>query len=197
MSFYPFNKNLARYAKTDVSGVLTDLKSVVHRLVGSPAVPDVDFLVVSTNMKVGTYTLAQTVLAVARNVTITVVKADAFDTPGTVLVTGTGINGASLTETIIPADGLAVGLKAFKTIVSIVGDGWVIGGGTDQISFGFGDVLGLPDKLAQNTVLFAAFNAVREAVAPTVTFSSTVLALNTVDLNSASNGSTVEVWYIP
>lgn len=197
MGLFPFNTNKAREAQSDVAGVRTDLLSVVHKTLGSPLVEDDDWFVTSANMKVGAYTLAHTAPDVPRNVIVTHTAVDAADTLGTITVEGTDINDEAITETITPSSGgVAAGAKAFKTITSITGAGWVIGGGNDTIKIGFGTRIGLPDKLANNTVLFAVFNAVREATAPTVTFSSTVLSQNTVDFNSAWNGSVAEVYYI-
>jgi hypothetical protein len=199
MGLFPFNTNWARQAQTDVQGQKTDLYSVVRYDAGTPVALAADGYVTSTNMIVGAYTLAATAPGdgLARNVTVSHTDAGATDTLGTVDVVGTDLNGDALTETLTPvANSTVQGTKAFKTIVSITGVDWVISEGNDQITFGWGDLIGLPDKLAADTVLMAIFNAVREATAPTVTFSSTVLALNTVDLNSALDGSTVTIYYI-
>lgn len=117
-------------------------------------------LVVSTNMIVGAYTIANGGVSadgLARNVTVTATDVSTADTKGTVLVTGTNINGDTITETLTPLGGSTVaGLKAFKTVTSIVGAGWVIAAGNDTIVFGFGNLVGLPFKLnAAADVMFA------------------------------------------
>ena len=199
MSLYPFNTNLAREAQSDVPTVRTNLMSVVRRALGSPTVDDPDFLVAAaTAMKVGAYTLLHTTLDVPRNVTVTqAIVAAGADTMGTIDIVGTDIDGQSLLETITPVgDSLVAGTKAFKTIVSITGVGWVIAGGNDTLQIGVGGLIGLPDKAPANTVLLATLNGVREATAPTVTFSDTVLALNTVDFNTAWGGTAAVVYYI-
>ncbi len=198
MSLYPMNTNIARTAQSDVKTIHTDLLSVVHRQLGSPTVEDDDFLVAAgTSMKVGAYILLQTVMDVPRNVIVTHTAVDAADTLGTIVVVGTDINGDAITDTITPLSGtVANGVKAFKTITSITGAGWVIGGGNDTIKIGCGTRIGLLDKLANNTVLAAILNAVREATAPTVTFSSTILSQNTVDFSTAWGGTVAEVYYI-
>jgi len=150
-------------------------------------------------MKVGAYTVANASPGdgFARNVTVTVTADGNADTMGTVTVTGTDRAGAALTEAITPVAGSTVqGTKAFKTVTGVVGADWVINGNNDHIVVGFGDLLGLADKLSVNSVLFASLNGVREGTAPTVTVSSSVLALNTVDLSSALNGTTVDVFYL-
>ena len=180
------------------SGVENTLLRPVMYDAGAPPLADVDRIVTVTDMIVGAYVIANAspVGGGAMNVTFTMADADGSDTVGTVLVTGTDLDDQVLTETIIPTqNGITQGTRAFKTVVSAVGAGWVTNGGADQVTMGFGDLIGLPDLLVNNTVLFAVFNAVRE-VAAAVTFSTTVLALNTVDLTSATNGSAVSIYYL-
>lgn len=62
-----------------------------------------------------------------------------------------------------------------------------------QVSVGTTDVLGLPYKLAHNTVQAAYLDNTKDA-GPTVTVSATALESNTVDLNSALNGKAVDVY---
>ena len=181
------------------SGVENTLMRPVMYNAGSPVVADVNRIVTSTAMIVGAYTVAAGTPAggVALNVTVTNTTNGAFDTPGTIDIVGTDIDDQVLTESIIPAtDATVQGTRAFKTVVSATGVGWVTDGTDDDIEVGFGELIGLPDLCVNNTVLFAVFNAVREATAPTVTFSTTVLALNTADLNSACDGSAVQIYYL-
>lgn len=198
MGLFPFNTNWTRRARTDVAGQFTDLLSVVHCDLGSPAVADDDWFVTSANMKVGAYTLAHAAPDVPRNVIVTHTAVDAADTLGTIVVVGTDANGAALSETITPQSGtVATGTKAFKTITSITGAGWVIGGGNDTIKVGFGSRVGLPDKLGANTVIMSILDGTREATAATVTVSSTDLSLNTVDFNTEwASTKAAEVFYI-
>lgn len=202
MSLFPFNTNWAtlRKAQSDAADVRTNLKTVVEYDAGSPGTLDVDRIVTTADMKVGAYTIAvgTPLGGGARNVTVTHTQVGGVtDTLGTIAVVGTDLNGEALTETITPSSGATVqGTKAFKSVTSVTGAGWVINTGNDTITVGFGDLIGLPDELGSNSVLFAIFNGVREATAATVTFSATVLALNTVDLNSALDGSTVTITYV-
>jgi len=180
------------------SGVENTLMRPVMYDAGSPPALDVDRVVTVTDMIVGAYVIdeATPLGGGAMNVTITTAVADGIDTMGTVLITGTDLDDQVLTDTIIPAtDATVQGTRAFKTVVSAVGAGWSTNGGADQITIGFGDLIGLPDLCVNNTVLFAVFNAVRE-VAVAVTFSTTVLGLNTVDLTSATDGSAVQIYYL-
>ena len=153
-------------------------------------------------MKVGAYTIAVASMpeaAVARKLLITVTQQGGVDdTPGTLDIVGTDAAGAVLLETIIPPlNTTKLTVKAFKTVTSITGVAWVAGGAADLIKIGTSEALGLPDKLSDAAqVLFASLAAVKEATAPTVTVSATVLAQNTVDLNSALNATAVKVYYL-
>ena len=111
---------------------------------GAPVVADADRIVTSANMKVGSYTIAAQP-DVPRNITLTHTAVGAADTLGTVTITGTDIAGQVITEVLTPSSGAAVtGAKAFKTITSVVGAGWVIGERNDTIVVGVGDKIGLP-----------------------------------------------------
>jgi hypothetical protein len=204
-SLFPFNTNWLRKAQTDVGpAIKSDLLSPVCFSPGSPAVSDDDRFVVSVDMKVGAYTLAQTTMpeaAIARKLLITVTADTDNDTMGTLAIVGTDIAGNAISETIAPvAAGSVETLHAFKTLVSITGAGWVIGGGAgteDAIKIGTSESLGLPDKLSDTAqVLFASLAAVKEATPPAVVVHATTLAKNTVNLNSALNASAVKVYYL-
>lgn len=199
MGLYPFNPKVSQAIQTSVHGMILDRGFISH-LLCTPVALDADGYVASTNMKVGAYTLA----AVspdddcAHNVTLVRTVAGAADTPGTVVVVGTDLAGDAISETLTPgANGVTVvGAKAFATITSITGVDWSVSEANDTIVVGWGDVLGLPDYLDHNTVLAAYLNSVREATAPTVVASATILSNNTIDLNSALDGSAVDVYYI-
>ena len=82
-----------------------------------------------------------------------------------------------------------VGSKAFKTVTS-----WVIpahDGTGATTSLGLGSKLGLGVKLSRDAIVAAFLTGVREATRPTVAFSSANMDGNTVDLNSALDGSAV------
>jgi hypothetical protein len=203
MSLFPFNTNWrVRQAQTDALGVLTTLGSGVMYSPGSPALDDVDWFVTSADMKVGAYTLAKTAPDVgARNVTVTQTAVGTEDTNGTITVVGTDLAGNVISETITPnAGATVVGAKAFATVTSVTGAGWVIDGveaTADKITVGFGALIGLPDKLTDTAqVLAASLANAKQATAPTVAVNATALESNTVDLDSALNGTAVKVYYI-
>ncbi len=66
----------------------------------------------------------------------------------------------------------------------------------DIVYIGWNDVLGLPFKLAHNTVLSAYLDNVLESNAPTVKVSSTAIESNTIDLNSTLNGKVVDIYLL-
>jgi hypothetical protein len=202
MSLYPCNTNVARTAQTDTHALKTNLLSMVQYSPGSLTASDDDRFVVSVDMKVGAYALAATTMpeaATARKLLITVTADTGNDTMGTLAIVGTNINGAALSETIAPtAAGTATTLNAFKTVSSITGAGWIIGGGAgteDAIKIGTADAVGLPDCLTDTAqVLLASVNNVKDA-GLTVTVSATVLSLNTVDTTSVLAGTPFKVYY--
>lgn len=111
-----------------------------------------------------------------------------------VIVAGTNGNDEAITETLpaftVDTAGTVVGNKAFKTVTSITIPAHDGTGATTAI--GTGSKLGIPYKLARNTVNNAALANVREATAPTVAVSSSAVESNTVTLNSALNGTAVD-----
>ena len=157
---------------------------------GTPVVADDDRITVSVDMKVGSYTLAAQP-DVPRNITVTVTAGGTADTMGTITVTGTNAIGQVITEAIVPVAGSTVaGLKAFKTVTSVVGAGWVIDaveGTKDTIKVGVGTVLGLPIKIATGDCLLSVLGVAY--VVPTVTVGATV-EVCTIDSSSGTyNGS--------
>lgn len=89
-------------------------------------VADVDKIVTSTNMKVGSYTVAAQPVSLAR-ISITVTAVDTADTMGTITISGTDIVGNSQSEIVTPvADSTVYTTSLFKSVTSVVGAGWVI-----------------------------------------------------------------------
>ena len=68
----------------------------------------------------------------------------------------------------------------------------------DIVSVGWNDKLGLPYKLAHNTFIpgMTFLGNVREATEPTITISATAIESNTIDLNSALDGSVVDSYFV-
>ncbi len=124
------------------------------------------------------------------------VKGNAAGIAGDVVIHGTNYASETISETIaLNGSTVVEGNKAFRTVTQI--DLPVeTNAGTDTVSAGWGDKLGIPYKLPHNTVQMAYRNNVLEGTAPTVTTSATNLEDNTVDLNSALNGTVVDVYLL-
>ena len=86
-----------------------------------------------------------------------------------------------------------VGAKAFASITSVVIPAHDGTGATT--SFGLGDILGLGVALTRNTVLATFFGGVLEGTLPAVAFNGSAIESNTIDLDSALDGSAVLVDY--
>lgn len=117
-----------------------------------------------------------------------------------VTINGTSVTGATITEDL-PAftentAGTVTGSKAFKTVTSIVIPAHDDTGATTAI--GTADKLGLNHTLSANTVIpgMTTLDGTREGTEPTVATSATAVESNTVDLNSALDGTAVVVYYL-
>lgn len=114
-----------------------------------------------------------------------------------VTVTGTNVEGAVISETLpvftVDTAGTVVGSKAFATVTSYSVPAMDGTGAT--VAIGTGSKLGMPTRLARNSVLAAHLNGTKEGVAPTVVVSSTAVESNMVTLNSALNGNPVVIDY--
>jgi hypothetical protein len=130
---------------------------------------------------------------VPRNVTATAGGTNTDIKAIQVIVAGTDINNAALTETLpaftVDTAGTVTGSKAFKTVTSITIPAHDGTGATTAI--GTGAKLGLNQTLSRDSVLRAYLGGVKEATAPTVAVSSSAVASNTATLNSALNGTAV------
>ena len=193
MGFYPMKFSWEWRAQTEVPGTTAQVHTILEFALGSPVVDDVDRIVTSTDMKVGAYAIAAQP-DVPRNITVTQTAGDTEDTNGTIVIVGTDIAGNEITETITPNAGETVaGAKAFKTVTSVTGVGWVIDSAEktkDTITVGVGSLIGLPYLLPADSLVFAGTLAgTREATLPTITKSTTVLSQNTVDFTSAWAGT--------
>lgn len=117
-----------------------------------------------------------------------------------VVITGTDINGDTITETLpaftVNTTGTVEGSKAFATVTNIYIPAHDGTGATTAI--GWGDKLGLRNKLSRATLVYkGTFLAdVVESTEPTLAKSSTVLASNTLDLNSALDGTAVKAYFL-
>lgn len=202
MSYYPFNTNLNQVQQTDVDDV-TVARAFIAKLVIAAAnatAADTNGILAAVTDD-GTEQVITTGItnpSVPRNITATAGGTAGDIKAIQVVIAGTNYADESISETLpaftVDTAGTVTGSKAFKTITSITIPAHDGTGATTEI--GFGEKLGLPDKLATNTVLLASLGGTREGTAPTVATSTSALESNTVDLNSSLNGTEVIVYYL-
>ena len=160
---------------------------------GVPELDDVDQIVVSADMKVGAYTVAASP-DVPRVLTVVHTQIGGVtDTLGTITFVGTDYDDQALTEVITPVtEATATGLKAFKTVTTATGAGWVVNSTADTITIGTGPALGLPEKMAVSvTNSLALLATVPEVISAIGTMAD--VPNSTITLTSALNGGTVYV----
>lgn len=136
--------------------------------------------------------------AVPKSITATAGGTAGDIKPIQVIVAGTDFEDAVISESLPVftenTAGTVEGIKAFKTITSISIPGADGLGAT--ISIGYGEKLGLPSRLSQNTVLRTFLNNVKETTDPTIAVDSVNQSGNTMKLNSTLNGTVVDTYYM-
>lgn len=115
---------------------------------------------------------------------------------GNMVITGTNIADAVITETIaLTSDTPVESTKAFKTVTRIRLPQKVA---SETIIVGWGDKIGIPFMLgaaADRPQIEVTFNGVIETTAPTVTADADEIEKNLIDLDSALDGSEVCIYY--
>lgn len=200
--FYPYNPGLGQVIQSDVDGTNVDRGFIAHFQVSAanavaPSTTGVH-AAVTDNSAQQVITTAITNPAVPRNITATAGGTATDIKAIQVIIAGTDFNGDAITETL-PAftentAGSVTGSKAFKTVTSITIPAHDGNGATTAI--GWGDKYGLPYKRAHIPVIASYLNNSLEGTAATIAASATVLASNTIDLNSASNGSVIDAYLV-
>ena len=107
--------------------------------------------------------------------------------------TGLDLNGTAIYEDFTPTEdtpATLTGTKAFASFTSLVVPAQ--DGASVTVSLGWGQLIGLPYKLAKKRVLLTLNDGVVDT-APALTISATVLALNTVDFNGSLDGSVMDM----
>ncbi len=139
---------------------------------------------------------------VARNLTITPAGTTGDVEACTVVVTGTNISGATITENfafLADASTATVGNKAFKTVTSVL---WPAncesGGFAATWSIGVGEKIGINHCLAQaGHTVFSTVAGAYETTRATIANDATHVESNTADYNGTMNGSNAfELFYI-
>lgn len=139
---------------------------------GAPIAADDDRIVVTADFVLNG---AQTIAAqpdVPRNLTITMVDANASITGGTITIVGEDPLGRAISDAwVIPSNlGTKTTTNIYAKVTSVTTSGitGAIGAGVDQVKVGVGDVIGLPfDIVATSAVRHVFLGAVRIA-SPTV-----------------------------
>jgi hypothetical protein len=200
MKMYPYNHKMGQIIQSDVNGVALDRSFLAHFQVPAAAAVAADadgvHAAVEDTGEEQEITTGFSNPAVPRNITATAGGTAGDIKAVQVVVEGTNYADEEVSETL-PAftentAGTVQGSKAFKTVTKVTIPAH--DGTSATTSIGFGDKLGLPYKLAHNTVLATYLNNVKEGTAPTVAVSATAIESNTIDLNSALNGSVVDAY---
>lgn len=133
-------------------------------------------IVTSTNMKVGTYTIAAQPVSPAL-LSFTVTTVSGADTMGTIAVVGTNIYGVAQSETVTHVSGSTVYTsKVYAAVTSLTGAGWVVNTTADTI------IVGTAGIVAPTGYYFTALQVVSTAVVASQTNISgyTIGALSTL-----------------
>lgn len=190
---YPYNFNFGQTIQTGVEGVECDRGFIAH-FKATAVAQDLVSALAATALTAEAQDVTEGITSpdVPRSLRI---KGNAAGVAGNVVVTGTNYADEAITETIALDGSTAVeGTKAFKTITQVALP-IETHAGTDTVSVGLGNKLGLPYQLAHNTVVATFRGGAREGTAPTVAVSTSIES-NTVLLNSALNGTAVDVYLI-
>lgn len=198
---YPYNYKKGQTIQTNANGVSVDRAFAAHF-----QVPATDALLSVTNGVIAAFATSDTDVTEVttgftqpkgvKNLTVTAGGTAVDIKAVSVTITGTNYADETITE-VMPVfventAGTKIGIKAFKTVTSVSVP--AMDGAGVTIAVGFGEKLGLPFKLTHNTVLKTFLNNVVEGTAPTVATSATALESNTISLNSALNGSIVDIY---
>jgi hypothetical protein len=200
MNLFPLDPSIGEKLKTDVVKYSVDRSFIAHIQIAATDAPVTSntgvHAAIACSLAVTTVTTAITNPTVPKNITATAGGTATDIKAVQVTITGTNFRDEVITEVLpvftVDTAGTVIGSKAFKTVTSISIPAMDGAGAT--VAIGFGEKLGLPYLLAQNTVLNAYLNNVKEVTAPTVTVSTTSIDGNTVDLNSALSGTVVDIY---
>lgn len=206
---YPFNFNRGQTIQTSVPGIVADMGYIANlawtALEAAAADTDgiFDGIVApdGTAVPAGT-TVTKTVAAdefvaqppCARNVTVTIAATTAGHVKAAaIVVTGKNLADETITESFTPTvdtPATLVGAKAFKSITSVAVPPQ--DGDSVTVDVGFGQLIGLPYKLAKKRVILTLNDGVVDT-APALTISASALESNTVDFNGSLDGSVMDM----
>jgi hypothetical protein len=175
--------------KADAAGTIT-LTLTAAGLTGSPLAVSLEVELDDTAIEVATKCVAalNDVEAIAAMYT----ASNAEGTSDTITLTAVAPAADDATLSLAFADTDTTGVTMGSSTNGTAGVSY------DKVKVGWNDKLGLPYKLAHNTVLpgLTFLNNVKEGTDPTITVSATALESNTIDLNSALNGTVVDAYLL-
>ncbi len=197
-TLYPFNPNFGQEVQGSEGGIKEDMGFVyhLHRTTAQAVVGDIDAVHAAITLlsTVQTITTAITNPPCPRTLSITGTMAGGSLT-GNVVITGTDAGDNVITDTIALNDNATVaGVCAFKTVTSIALPVRVTA--ADTVKIGYTEALGIGAKLTHNTNFRTFHNNTLEGTAATVVCDATYMYKNTIDLNTALNGSVVDAYFI-
>jgi hypothetical protein len=199
-ALYPGKINTGSTLQTDVKGATNGEALVAIQTIGSagvgPEASDDDQLLLAGNTTNTTSWRNRTAFSAQPDYCRTILLTPSKTTNGTAVIVGTDMAGAALTQshTWTSSGAAYTSTYAFKTVTKLAFHNFTSG---TTFKAGTADQLGLNTKRGFNDVLYTLLNGVLEGTPATVTTSSTILASNTIDLNSAySNTSPVSVYYL-
>lgn len=126
----------------------------------------------------------------ARKISVTPGGTTADVAAGNYVLTGTDIRGKAITDTLVFAandTAKQVSVKAFKTVTNLVAP--IQDGAAATFSIGVEDALGLDRCMSEAAVVDTYQNGTRETTAATVTYDASDVSKNTVDPNTALDGT--------
>ena len=201
MGLAPYQYNYGQTLSTDAKNVTVDRGFVANLAwtAEQTAAADAAGAVLT---EAASATVVVTVLAAAmvaqppcaRNAVVTVAATTAGHVKAAAIrVNGLDLNGTAIYEDFTPTEdtpATLTGTKAFASFTSLVipaQDGTSV-----TVSLGWGQLIGLPYKLAKKRVLLTLNDGVVDT-APALTISTSVLASNTVDFNGSLDGSVMDM----
>jgi len=202
MGFYPKNPGLGQVVQSDVANDNPDRSFVAHlEWTAAEAVAALTTGVhaaVTCNGAQQEITTAITNPGVPRNISATAGGTGADVGAITVTVEGTNIKDEAISEVLpvftVNTPGTVVGNKAFKTVTKITIPAH--DGTAATTAIGWGDKLGLPYMEEEIPCIAAFLNSALEGTAAAITASATAIESNTIDLNSALNGTKVDAYLV-
>lgn len=179
--------------QTNVDDISADRAFGAHLNFAAPAAKSLTAILAATALTSEAQSITEGISQpdVPRNFRI---KGNAAGIAGNVTAHGLNMKGEEISETLAAnGDTEVVGVKAFKEFTQIDLPAETHAG-TDTISVGTDNKLGLPYLLERDTIQMAFRNGVRESTHPTVAVDADNIENNTAQMNSALNGTDIDIY---